>query len=78
MLLSLVVYAVGVSESYMGITQHKHKKLLDSEETNKAFFLLRRYRSGDEYVAMVTIMMCSSWCTSTLQNFNPGDLRYKS
>ena len=40
----------------MGITHHKHKKVRsgDSGATNKAFFILGRLRSGNEYVAMVT------------------------
>ena len=39
----------------MDVTQHKHKKVrLDSGATNKAFLLLGRQRSGNEYVTMVT------------------------
>ena len=53
MVLALLVYAVGVSE-YGHYTAQTHESMLDSAETNKGFFLLRRQRSGNEYVAMVT------------------------
>ena len=51
------------------------ESVLNSGATNKAFFILGSWRSGNKYVAMVTtITMCSSCNTSTLQNFNPVDL----
>ena len=48
-----LVHSVGVSE-YGQCTAQARESLLDSGTTNKAFFILGRYRSGNEYVAMVT------------------------
>ena len=52
-LFALVVYSVGVS-LYGHNTAQAQESPLDSGATNKAFFILGRKRSGNEYVAMVT------------------------
>ena len=52
-LFGLVVHSVGVSE-YGSYTAQGQESPLDSGATNEAFFILERYRSGNEYVAMVT------------------------
>ena len=53
MLFALVAHSVGVSK-YGQYTAQAQESLLDSGATNKAFFILRRQRSFNEYVAMVT------------------------
>ena len=53
MLFAIVVRSVGVSE-YGHYTTQAQESLLNSGATNKAVFILGRYRSGSEYVAMVT------------------------
>ena len=52
-LFDLVVHSVGVSE-YGHYTAQAEESVLNSEALNKAFFILGRWRSGNEYVAMVT------------------------
>ena len=52
-LFALVVHSVGVSE-HGHYTAQAQESLLDSGATNKAFFILGRWRSGNEYVAMLT------------------------
>ena len=54
-LFALVVHSVGVSEygHYKALAQAQ-ESLLKSGATNKAVFILRRQRSSNEYVAMVT------------------------
>ena len=53
MLFDLVVHSVGVSE-YGHYTAQAEESVLNSEALNKAFFILGRLRSGNEYVVMVT------------------------
>ena len=53
MLFDLVVHSVGVSE-YGHYTAQAEESVLNYKALNKAFFILGRYRSGNEYVAMVT------------------------
>ena len=52
-LFDLVVHSVGVSE-YGHYTAQAEESVLNSGALNKAFFILGRQRSGNEYVAMVT------------------------
>ena len=52
-LFALVVRAVGVCE-YGHYTAQAQESLLDSGATNKTFFILGRWRSVNEYVAMLT------------------------
>ena len=52
-LFALNVHSVGVSR-YEYHTAQAQESLSDSQATNKAFFILGRYRSGNKYVAMVT------------------------
>jgi len=51
-LFALVVHSVGVSKCGH-YTPHAQEHLLDSKATNKAFFILRRERSGNGYVALL-------------------------
>ena len=51
-LFARVVHSVGVSE-YRHYTTQAQKIPSDSGVTNEAFFILGRYRSANEYVAMV-------------------------
>ena len=53
MLFSLDVHSVGGSK-YGHYTAKAQGSLLDSGATKNAFFISRRQRSGNEYVAMVT------------------------
>ena len=53
LLLLFIVLLVGVSK-YEHYTAQAQESPLDYEATNKAFFVLGRQRSGNEYVAMVT------------------------
>ena len=53
MLLDLVVHSVGVSECGHYSAQAE-ESVLNSGALNKAFFILGRERSGNEYVAMAT------------------------
>ena len=53
MLFALSVHSVGVSE-YGYYTAQAQESPLDSGATNKAFLLLGRLRSGNEYVTIVT------------------------
>ena len=50
---ALIVYSVGVSECGY-YTAQPEESVLNSEALNKVFFILGRWRSGNEYVAMVT------------------------
>ena len=52
-LFALAVHSVGVSECGH-YTAQAQESPLDSGATNKAFLLLGRQRSGNEYVTMVT------------------------
>ena len=52
-LFALSVHSVGVSE-YGYYTAQAQESPLDSGATNKAFLLLGRLRSGNEYVTIVT------------------------
>ena len=52
-LFALVVHSVGASE-YGHYKAEAQESLLNSGATNKAVFILGRYRSSKEYVAMVT------------------------
>ena len=52
-LFAILVHSVGVSENGHYTTQAR-ESLLDSGATNKAVFILVRYRSGKKSVAMVT------------------------
>ena len=53
MLFDVVVHSVGVSEDE-NYTAQAEESVLNSEALNKAFFILGRLRSGNEYVALVT------------------------
>ena len=52
-LFALVVHSLGASE-YEHYTAQAQESLLNSGATNKAVFTLGRWRSSNEYVAMVT------------------------
>ena len=52
-LFALAVHSAGVSE-YGHYTAQAQESPLDSGATNKAFLLLGRQRSDNEYVTMVT------------------------
>ena len=52
-LFALVVHSVGVNK-YGHYTALAQEILSDSGATNKAFFILEMWRSGNDYVAMVT------------------------
>ena len=52
-LFALNVHSVGVSR-YEYHTAQAQESLSHSQATNKAFFILGMYRSGNKYVAMVT------------------------
>ena len=53
MLFALVVHSVGVSE-YGHYPAQAEESVLNFGVLNKAFFILGRKRSGNEYVTMVT------------------------
>ena len=57
-LFDLVVNSAGVSE-YGHHTAQAEESVLISGATNKAFIILGRLRSGNEYVAMVTSYLLS-------------------
>ena len=52
-LFALVVHSVDVSE-YGLFTSQAQESPLDTGAINKGFFILGRYRSGNQYAAMVT------------------------
>ena len=52
-LFAIVVHSVGVNE-YGHYTAQAQGSLLNTGATNKAVSILGRWRSGNEYVAMVT------------------------